>query len=292
MVAKFYLSESFFDSFIPLNNRWGSNDAILQSKFLDLFEVSIVALGKMDFDLAASILRVARKFVVYLNIQYDVEILDEPSALLRILKEKANLRSVSDRTERTQYILFDSEHESKSMKRREKEIKIRYTDYSENGRTYRVPVSEKKGHFIWNLIDDDTIKAIIVSRIQERRITSRTELLRTSPFGQVLYSEARKRGLLDDIIPDRKNEPVFDYIDYEEHGETYRIPVYGVAKRWLWKQIDTETIRKLLKCRVKVGAKYGTTRTDIIRCTPKGGLLIQEAKQRGILDEILPAISR
>ena len=250
------------------NQGWEVSDAIIKSKCEDLIEFSMHAAREMQFDLANEMISVAQNTSEFYNVQVDEGIIKDQNDLANSVNDAAT--ETKSRINNTQYV----------------------RDYQSDGFVYRIPVSWEKGNWMWELVSDETIIGILETKIKKCQITTRTELCKEMvKKNRDLFHEAKKRNLLDKVLPRKKTGKAaieVTYMDYAENGESYQIPVFEKHKQWVWKLIETETIRKLIEGRLRQGAR---TRSDIYQ-TPKGGSLMQEARRRKILDGILPAISR
>jgi hypothetical protein len=85
----------------------------------------------------------------------------------------------------------------------------------ENGCSFSIPLTGRKGRWDWEKISDNMLRKIIQARIKERGITSRAQLARSKPNGSAIEKNANKRGILDEILPAKK-------FGREKKKETYK----------------------------------------------------------------------
>ena len=102
------------------------------------------------------------------------------------------------------------------------------------------------------------------------------------PFSEGLAAAAKRRKLA--TRPD--NEPRGRYITLVENGKDFKIPVSGPKGNWLWGEISDELLRGIIKERIK--ERGFTTRSQLAKSKPYGARIERKAKERGILDDLLP----
>jgi hypothetical protein len=94
-------------------------------------------------------------------------------------------------------------------------------------------------------------------------------------------ARSSKRTVRPDNEPGAKR-----YITLCENGKDFRIPISGPKGNFLWEEISDNLLREIIKERIK--ERGITTRSQLTKSKPYGARIEKKAKDRGILDEMLP----
>jgi hypothetical protein len=91
----------------------------------------------------------------------------------------------------------------------------------------------------------------------------------------------------DKVRPDNTPGAKRRHITICENGRNFRIPVSGPKGNWLWEQIDNKLLCAIIKARIK--ERGISSRAQLEKSKPYGSRLLKKAKDRGIIDGLLPA---